>query len=161
MINNLTVNSFGSGRAIIDTGLVTNVDSVYLNYNLITDCVASNKNPFASLVNSTYACKCNECGGSGLKSKIVSIEITSDSIYNGIAANTPLNDIFKLKWYNNTVIPIDSFKHEMNETLARIFSMQLFTTTKPGNNKGHVFKLRILFTDGREVSVSSKRIYWI
>ena len=159
VINNLTVQTRGSGNAIIDTGTVTNVDSVFLNYNFDLNCTAVHKDPFSFLVNSTYACKCNECGLSGLKTKLAGIDITSDSVYNGIAPNTSLNSLFQVYYYNNNPVSLDSLITLMNT--GRVYSTRLFTTTKPGNSQGHKFKLKMVFTDGRELTVFSKTIYWI
>ena len=158
-INSLTVQTRGSGNAIIDTGIVTNVDSLFLNYNFDFRCMASHKNPLSFLVSSTYACKCNECGYSGLKTKLVNLEVTSDSIYNGIAPNTSLNSLFQVHYFGNSFISLDSIITLMNT--SRVYSTRLFTTTKPGNSQGHKFKLKMVFTDGRELSVSSKTIYWM
>ena len=158
-INSLTVQPRGSGNAIIDTGTVTNVDSVFLNYNFDFRCTASHIDPFSFLVSSTYACKCNECGLGGLKIKLTSIEITSDSLYNGIAPNTSLNSFFQVHYYGNSFISIDSIITLMNT--SRVYSTRLFTTTKPGNNQGHKFNLKMVFTDGRELTISSRTIYWM
>lgn len=157
-INNLYVQAQGSGNAVVDTGAVTHVDSILFIYDVIGKCVASKKNPFGFIVNSAYACKCAECGNGGLKLKVASIDITSDSVYNGIPANNSLKSLFKAAFSYNEYITIDSLETWVNSNHA--YSFRLLTTTKPTNNFGHVFKLKMVFTDGHEVSVSTKRIYW-
>jgi hypothetical protein len=157
-INNISASVRGSGQTVIDTGLVTNVDSVFLRYQFDIDCVSSRKNPFSFLVNQTYACKCNECGLSGLKVPISTLEITSDSLYNGIPANNPLNGFFKAVSYDYHLISLDSLKVLLASD--RSYGATFVSTVKPGNNLGHKFKLKMLFTDGRELTASTKTIYW-
>jgi hypothetical protein len=159
-INDFRAGAHGSGLSIIDTGMVTHVDTVYLDYSFYIDCVSGQKNPFTFLVNETMACKCGDCGAEGLKSKILSIDITSDSVYNGIPANTSLNNIFKVYTSFTTTISMDSLKTAVNNNQFKLYSLSAFTTTKPGNNKGHTFTLKIVFADGRQVMSSTRRIYW-
>ncbi|MEO7265590.1 MAG: hypothetical protein ABIW38_11785 [Ferruginibacter sp.] len=159
-INDFRAGAHGSGQSIIDAGMVTNVDTVYLDYSFYVDCVLQQKNPFAFLVNETMACKCNDCGSEGLKSKIISLDITSDSVYNGIPANTSLNNIFKVFTSFTTSIKLDSLKIAVNNNQYKLYSFSAFTSTKPANNKGHVFSLKIIFADGRQVMSSTRRIYW-
>ena len=84
------VSTYGSGRAIIDTGAITMVDTIFFNLGFIQDCSVKAKNPFAFLGNETFALQCpeNECGNNGIKSKISSLNITSDSLYNSQPSNT-------------------------------------------------------------------------
>ncbi|MEO6406436.1 MAG: hypothetical protein ABIO32_13165 [Ferruginibacter sp.] len=151
---------YGSGNAVVDSNMVTQVDTLYLRYSSYINCVAQEQNPFSFLVNKTMACKCADCGRAGLKSKIRSLELTSDSIYNGIPANGSLNSIFKTYYYSNSVITVDSLKNAVNNNGVKLFSLELFTTTKPSNNKGHKLKLKIIFEDGSEVSALTGRLYW-
>ena len=158
-ILNMSVRTHGSGNAIIDTGVGTHVDSVYHTYSMGFNCVASQKNPLSFLVNESLACKCVECGSQGLKSKIISLEISSDSIYNSIPANQSLNSFFYVA-FNNATINLDSLKNLVNDGRNKLYGLQIFTKTKPDNNKGHVFTLKIIFADGRQVMSSTRRIYW-
>jgi hypothetical protein len=155
---------YGSNNAIIDTGALTNVDSINIKYQFFKDCTAHKikQNPFSFLVNESYACKCQGCGREGLKSKIATFNISSDSIYNGIPANTSLNNIFKIKEniYLPSVITIDSLKNVYNKNGNEISDIVIFTKTKPSNTKGHIFKLSISFEDGKILTTSTKLIYW-
>jgi hypothetical protein len=45
----------GSGRAVVDTGAVTTVDSIYLNYGFIRDCAYKKQNNFSFLMNESFA----------------------------------------------------------------------------------------------------------
>ncbi len=154
--------AYGSGKAVIDTGAVTMVDSIYLNYGFIRDCAKTKNNPVSFLMNQSFALKCggNICGNEGIKTKIQSINITSDSLYNSIAANTTLNNLFKVTLGNNFFVSIDSLKNSVNNSNRRLDWEQFVITTKPANNKGHVFKLNLQFFDGTILSASTKRIYW-
>ena len=165
IVGGLTVKTSISGTNFIDPGPSTTVDSIFLHYDLNSKCVASHQNPLSFLVNSSYACKCNECGTEGLKHKVASIEITSDSVYNGIAAGAPLNDLFKVQSYGSSYsyayITLNAFKDEINAVDSRIRNVvRMLITTKPGNNLGHSFKIKIIFDDGSVAMVSSQTLYW-
>jgi hypothetical protein len=167
-IINGSVTAKGSRNAIIDTGAITNVDSVFLNYKFASNCVAKAENPFAFLVNTSYAfkCDCGLCGEMGLKNKILSIDITSDSVYNNIVANGSLKQFFKARQYDYTTasyasFSLDSLKTKVNNNKdGLIYNEELFTTTKPGNTRGHSLKLTLIFADSSKVSILSRRIRW-
>ncbi len=165
-VTKINVITYGSAKAIIDTGAITMVDSVFINYSFVNNCVAKAENPFAFLVNQTYACKCESCGLSGLKNKIDSIDITSDSTYNGIAPNKSLKQFFKVGPTFSTInsgntYGIDSLKTIINSnTNGYVSDKNLFTTTKPGNSFRHAFKLRIVFVGGKKLEVITNRIRW-
>jgi adenine-specific DNA methylase len=167
-ILNANVTASGSGNKIIDTGAVTQVDSVFLKYNFTNNCVARVENPLTFLVNTAYAlkCDCDVCGAMGLKNKISSIDITSDSVYNGIAANTSIKQFFKNRFYDYQTasysnISLDSLKAVINANKeGALYTKEIFTTTKPANSKGHIFKLTIKFEGGKEIAVGTRRIYW-
>jgi hypothetical protein len=95
-ITKVFVSVKGSNNAIVDTGQIANVDSIYINSDFYRDCVAKKAHLLSFLGNEAMAlsCNCEICGVSGLKNKIEAINITSDSIYNNIAANTSLNIFF-------------------------------------------------------------------
>ena len=151
---------YGSNLVVIDTGIVTHADTVYLDYSFDVHCVAIQKNPFAAFVNLSYACKCDECGSMGLKDSIVSLNITSDTTYNGIEPGSSLNAFFKVVYSLSDTISVDSLKTYVNTNRSRMYAERMFTTTKPGNDKGHIFVLHIVFAGGREVFISSKTIFW-
>ncbi len=155
---------FGSNNTIIDTGAVTNVDSVNIKYDFFKECIASNTNHnlFSFLVNESFACSCKGCGDDGIKSKITSLNISSDSVYNGVPANISLNNIFSVKINDNSLnnLTIETFKNQVNIGTVELSSLYVFTKTKPFNTKGHIFKLSISFEDGKILTTSTKRIYW-
>ena len=165
-ITKINVTTNGSAKAIIDTGAITTVDSVFINYSFVNNCIAKVDNPFAFLVNQTYACKCESCGLDGLKNKIDSIDITSDSAYNGIAANKSLKQFFKVapnvsQTSSNNIYGLDSLKTIINSNKDGYASDKtFFTTTKPGNSLRHAFKLRIVFVGGKKLEAITKRIRW-
>lgn len=160
-LTNASVRLLGSGGQIIDTGVAITSDTVYLNYSLMPVCVAMHKNNLSFLINSAYACSCVGCGDKGLKSKLNSIEITSDNIYSGIAANSSLNSLFNVQkdYYLNENYSIDSLVKIFNaEGMRSNFSV--FTTTKPGNAAEHKFKLKMRFADSTTVEAIANPIVW-
>ena len=160
-ITGIGASAYGSGRAVVDTGVVTMVDSIYLNYGFINQCANNNKNKVAFLMNQGFALSCPDdiCGEKGLKNKIQSIKISSDSVYNNVPANTSLNNYFKVNLSNN-FRTIDSFVSIVNANGHQLQFEQFVITTKPLNNKGHVFKLQLQFDDGTILTASTKRIFW-
>lgn len=162
VLKNGTVKPLGSGGQIIDNGLPITVDTVYLNYLIIPDCVAKQKNNFSFLVNAAYACTCIQCGDQGLKSKLNSIEITSDNTFNGISANGSLNSFFKVQkdFYSNTDYSLDSLVNLYNKEGMRSSNFSLFTKTKPGNTAGHKLKLTMRFANSTSVEVTANPIIW-
>ena len=152
----------GSGNTVVDTGVVTTVDSIYLSYDLMGECVAWQNNNFSFLVSQAQAtsCKCNFCGEQGMKNKVAEIVISSDSIYNNIPANQSLNHLFKVETANASTLPFDSVKALINRP-PTYYGFRTFITTKPGNNKGHIFKLKMRFENGEEIFVDSRRITWM
>jgi hypothetical protein len=160
-ITKVFVSLKGSNNAIVDTGQITTVDSLYINNDFYRDCIAKKINKLAFLGNEAIAlsCNCGSCGGNGLKNKIDSITITSDSVYNNVVANTSLNSFFKVKQVN-TYNSFDAYKNQINTTIYALPVGQFVTTTKPNNTKGHVFKVAIKFADGKILTANTKRIYW-
>lgn len=163
-VNRIENKIYGSNNAIIDTGAVTNVDSVIIKYEFYKECTAgnTNNNPFSFLVNQSFACSCEGCGDDGIKSKITTFNISSDSVYNGILANTSLNGIFLVNVNDNSLnnITLETFKNQINDRGADLSTVNIFTKTKPSNTKGHIFKLTISFEDGKILTTSTKRIWW-
>ncbi|RYY68806.1 MAG: hypothetical protein EOO13_11290 [Chitinophagaceae bacterium] len=163
LARSLFVQPYGSGNSVIDTGRVTTVDSLYFNYTFRGECVVKNESPLFFLGNTARAtqCDCIPCGSEGLKNKVVSVVITSDSSYNNIPAHQPLNALFKL--YNDppTAFPFDSIVPTLNRPYGNYYGISLFTTVKPGNSQGHVFTLAIQFADGQTLFVDTRRIFWM
>jgi len=156
------VKPLGSGNKIIDNGLATTVDTVYLNYSFNGKCLAQKIPDFSFLVNSAYACSCASCGADGLKNKLNLFQISSDTVYNGIAANQSLNALFKVKraYYLNEYYSIDSLVKEVNNGYRQFDELSIFTKIKPGNTGGHKFKLTMGFANGSVVSVTTNSIKW-
>jgi hypothetical protein len=161
---NLLLKPSGSKNAIVDNGTPVFVDSLYLDCLFYTDCVANKKNNFSFLVNTANACSCDGCGDDGLKSKITAIEITGDNIYNGIAANSSLNSLFKTynkyNLQNGVNLSIDSVISLININQMRLSDVNLYTKTKPGNALGHQLNLKATFANGSTFSSKTKPIYW-
>lgn len=161
-LSNASVRPIGSNGQIIDTGVAITADTVYLNYSLIPVCVAMQKNNFSFLANTAYACSCIGCGDKGLKSKLSSIEITSDNIFNGIAAYKSLNTFFEVQkdYYLNDNYSIDSLVKIFNAESSMRSYFSIFTTTKPGNAVEHKFKMTMRFADSTTVEVAANPIVW-
>jgi hypothetical protein len=161
---NIMVKPIGSKNTPVDNGAPVNVDSLYLDYLMYTNCVASHQNDFSFWVNTANACSCVSCGEKGLKSKITAVEITSDNAYNGIPANTPLNSYFKTynkyNIYNYSSISIDSMITLLNLDEREMSDLNLYTTTKPANALGHQLNLKIIFANGSTFTSTTKAIYW-
>lgn len=161
---NLTINPSGSQNTIVDNGVTVNMDSLYIDGNFSSNCVAVNQNPFSSFVNMANACKCQGCGDEGLKYALNSIEITSNNIFNGIPAGIPLNNYFKSyeKKYSGygSGLSIDSIKTLINKNIHAVGSIALFTKTKPGNNLNHQLTVKATFANGSSFSSKTKDINW-
>lgn len=160
-VRNVTVKPLGSGGAIIDTGIPVTADTVFLNYFLGVNCVAAAKTDLSFLVNGAYACKCRECGDRGLKYKLLAVNITSDNVFNGVAANAPLNAFFKVKGdYVNPDFPLDSLLPAINTENGFRFYFSVFTKTKSGNTAGHKFKLNMSYANNTAVTAVTNAIVW-
>jgi hypothetical protein len=162
---NLVLKPYGSNMIVVDTGTTVNMDSLYLDALFYTNCVVSHQSNFSFLVNTASACKCPEgCGGNGLKSKITTIDITSDNIYNGRPVSTSLNSIFKTyDKYNpptGIYLSIDSMVTLINLNQRELSSLNFYTTTKPGNTLGHQINFKATFANGSTFSSKTKAIYW-
>jgi hypothetical protein len=160
-VTRATVNAFGSGGILVDNGIPVTADTVFLNYYLTTNCVAEAKTDLSFLVNSVYACSCNGCGNKGLKSKLLSIDITSDNIFNGVAANNSLNSFFKVKsdYTTSPDYSIDSLVTLFNNDGLRA-GYSLFTKTKPGNTFSHKFIMNMVYANSTTVTVVTNPIKW-
>ena len=161
-VTRASVDPRGSGNVLVDNGNPVTADTFFLNYYLTVNCVAKAKTNISSfLVNSAYACSCNGCGERGLKSKLVSIEITSDNTFNGIAANSSLNNLFKVKNLDKNMpdYNIDSLITIFNNNgiTAGFF---LFTKTKPGNTLNHKFKINMVYANNTTLTVATNPIFW-
>ena len=161
-VTNASVKPIGSGGQIIDNGVAITVDTVYLNYSFIPNCVVKAKKNLSFLVNTAYACSCIGCGDKGLKNKLNSIEITSDNVFNGIAANNSLNSFFKVQkdFYSNTEYSIDSLVSNFNKEGNMRGDFSVFTKRKPGNTAGHKLKLTMRFANSTTVEVTANPIIW-
>lgn len=162
---NFVLKPYGSNKMVVDSGTTVSMDSLYLDCFFYTNCVVSNKNNFSFLVNTASACKCDiSCGDKGLKSKLTSIEITSDNIYNGKPANTSLNSIFKTyDKYNppsGIYLSIDSMITLINLNQRELSSLNFYTTTKPGNTLVQKLNVKAVFANGSTFSSVTKPIYW-
>ena len=162
-VTRANVRPTGSGGVLVDNGTPVIADTVFLNYFLMVNCIAEAKTGFSSLlVNGAYACKCNECGGQGLKSKLLSIEITSDNTFSGIAANGSLNSFFKVKSDDLNVpdYSISDLITFFNNNRGIKAGFFVFTKTKPGNNLSHKFKLNMIYANNSVVTVVTNPIVW-
>lgn len=161
----ITSNVYGSNNSVINEGVAVTVDSVFLSFNLFTQCVAVKKSFTEYFINSAYACSCESCGYKGLKNKIYSIVITSDSAFIDIPANNILNDLFLVidrPYYNyRTPISIDSLKTLFNQDYRYSSEILLFTKAKPTTTKGHRFTIRVETVDGKTITTTTKRITWL
>ena len=161
-VRNATVKPLGNGGVLIDNGTPVTADTIFLNYYLSVNCIAEAKTDFSFLVNGAYACKCPECGGQGLKSKLLAIEITSDNIFNGIAAGSTLNSFFKIKadYVSMPNLSIDSLVSNFNTQGGIRTGFSVFTKTKPGNTVAHKLKMNMVFANNTVVSVITNPIAW-
>ena len=161
-VNSIAVQPYGNNNSMIDSGLTT-TDTITLRYQFTVDCLVKHENPIAGFLNETYACRCGGCGEKGLKSKVRTLMITSDSVYNGIPANTSLNNIFKIgSWnyfdmYSNTTL--DTVKTLVNNGYGLV-GLSLFSVVKPIDAKGHRFTLTLITEDNETKAASTKRIFW-
>ena len=161
-VTDITVKSFADDNVVIDSGIVT-TDTITLKYDFVRDCLVYHENPFSAFVNTTLACKCGGCGGKGIKSKIKTLEITSDSVYNGIPANTSLNNIFKVKSWNYFNLydnkTLDTVKTFINDRYG-FELLSLFSIVKPLDAKGHRFTLKLVTEDNVIKTATTKQIFW-
>lgn len=161
-VRNANVKPLGSGGVLIDNGTPVTTDTIFLNYYLNINCIAEAKTDFSFLVNAAYACKCPECGGQGLKSKLLAIEITSDNVFNGIAAGSSLNSLFKIKadYVNMPNFSIDSMVNNFNTQGGIRTGFSVFSKIKPGNTLAHKLKMNMVFANNTIVSVITNSIAW-
>lgn len=156
---------FGSNNTAINEGVAVTLDSVFLSFNLFTECVAIKKAPAEYFISSAYACKCAGCGYKGLKIKIKSIDVISDSVFNGIPANNKLNDLFLVidrpYYYSGGTISFDSLKTLFNQERRYSSEILLFTKDKPASAKSHRFTLKIETVDGKTIATTTKQITWL
>ena len=91
------------------------------------------------------------------------MEVTSDSVYNGIPPNTSLNNIFKVKQWNTydayAGLTLDSVKQLTNKGY-QANGLILFSIKKPTDSHGHKFTLTIQTEDNKITTTTTKRIYW-
>ena len=163
-VENIVVWPYANNNMITDPAVPVSADSISLRYEFSIGCVACQKNPFTELLNSAYACSCGDCGYEGTKSRIRTLEITSDSVYNGIPANSSLNNVFKIKrWYYFTPSEgktPDTVKTYINNRYPISSPITLFSTTKPLDAKSHMFTLTLTTEDGNIRAVTTPRIFW-
>lgn len=162
-VQSASVQPVGSGGVLVDNGNPVTADTVFLNYPLAVNCVAKSNIDLSFLVNSAYACSCNGCGNKGLKSKLLSIELTSDNTFNGIAANNSLNSLFKVKgdymaMPDYSIDSLVSFFNGQNDGIRGYFS--LFTKTKPGNTLNHKFTMKMVYVNSTVVTATTNAIKW-
>ncbi len=162
-LSSVSVQPRGSAGVLVDNGIPVTADTVFLNYYLTVNCVADARTDLSLfLVNAAYACKCNGCGEQGLKSKLVSIEITSDNLFNGIPANSSLNSFFKVKSDDPTKpdYSINDLIILFNQPVGIKAGFFAFTKVKPGNTLEHRFKLNLVYADNTELTVVTNPIVW-
>lgn len=161
-VTGIAVRSYGNNNTVIDSGSTT-TDTITLQYDFTRDCLVYHKNPFAELVNQSYACSCEGCGDHGLKSGIKTLEITSDSVYNGIPPNNSLNSIFKIKSWNYFNIydnkTLDTVRTHINNGYG-FDRISLFSIVKPLDAKGHRFTFKIITEDNETKTATTKQIFW-
>ncbi|RZM19576.1 MAG: hypothetical protein EOO88_37670 [Pedobacter sp.] len=162
-VTSAIVQARGSNYSVIDTGVVTTVDTIYLSYNFLGECVVKNNIDLSFLVNTAQAwsCKCDGCGEKGLKHKVEAISISSDSVYNNIPANQPLNSLFKFYTGPASSLPFDSIMPYLNRPGGPYYGTDIFITQKPVDAKGHIFKLSIRYADGQTLFTDTRRITWM
>ena len=164
-ITSLRVTPYGNQNVPVDEGVPVNVDTMNLSYILFTQCLAYQAPTGISLINSAFACNCADCGYKGLKNKLVSIVITSDSAYSStLPANTSLNNVFKVqkwnyynRWSNAT---LDTVAQKIKEGYYAGSSLILSAVQKPTASKTHRFKLKMEFENGKTTEVVTKPITW-
>lgn len=160
----LTIKPSGSNKTVVDNGTPVTMDSLYIDGSFFVDCVASHKDPFSFLVNIANACSCEGCGYKGLKSKLNSIEITSNNVFNGIPAGMSLNNYFKSykrEYYSNPAgLTIDSLKTLINKESYWSGDIEVYTKTKPANNLNHQFTMTATFANGTVLLSKTKDINW-
>lgn len=159
-----TLKSSGSNKTIVDNGATVFMDSLYLDGDFNVNCVAAHQNHFSFFVNIANACSCEGCGDEGLKYPLSSIEITSNNIFNGVPAGTPLNNYFKSydKKYSSfeAGLSIDSIKTLINKNISSLSYIPLYTKTKPANNLNHQLTMIVSFANGTTFSSKTKDINW-
>ncbi len=159
-----TIKPSGSQNTVVDNGVTVNMDSLYIDGDFNTNCVAASQNRFSFLVNTASACSCEGCGDEGLKYLLNSIEITSNNIFNGVPAGMPLNNYFKSynKRYSSyeADLSIDSIKTLINKNFNSLGNIPLYTKTKPANNLNHQLTMTATFANGTTFSSKTRDINW-
>lgn len=112
------------------------------------------------LMQSAYACSCNEDEFIG-KEHILSLKIVSSNDFDtNHPKNTDLSLYFKaIK--GATIIPIADYiksSNELNYNIMYAFSEGIFLQAAPNMNKKHKFKLILTLSDGRIIEAETSEV---
>ena len=146
------------GRAIpLQNGDTTYADTLRIPTEINIDYIAQN----LSSANSAYAYDPPKSGLEGLKSKISSIVFSSDGSFQGLPANTNLNEFISCNymWTRND-ISIDSIMNVLNSTH---FQRQctFYINAKSHYYLPQKFKMMFEFEDGESIQFETPVIVWL
>lgn len=132
-------------------------DSIQLRINFSPEFVESGFYNSFSLINSTYATKCQAPGYEGLQDQIINFTTTSNSIFNEFEADESLNSIIRVQGE----LTIDEWISDSeNWNYDVINQADLTITEKPLTSQTHEFKIKIEFESGKILESKSEEIQW-
>ncbi|MGV3588036.1 MAG: hypothetical protein ACO1OF_13605 [Adhaeribacter sp.] len=121
--------------------------------------------PAFSLAPSAMATSCPEQYFKNLNDKIKKIEISSDTIFNNIAAGSNINS--KVRFYNpfsqsfagvDELIQIFNTKDGIDAFSSGVHYLHI--VEKPISRQRHKFKITIDYASGKQQVAETPRIYW-
>ncbi len=155
----------GNATAHLSENEVFNGDTLKMALDYIFN-FATNNGPSFNFTPNAYAFQCDDDPiYTGLKDKVKSISITSDTTYNEIKSGDILNNNLLISTTTKgKFIPITTYLERFNTIDGDILfreGPQLFCIIeKPKTRQRHKFKITFTFESGRTQTAETPRIIW-
>lgn len=147
----------------VNSDIIRNTDTLRISFefNYLKEKIGMNTFQF-SLINSAYACSPAQDMYS-LKYKIDSVLITSDTIYDGIAAGNSLNALF-FKSSNNSTVNLNDLITEINQeggiNSYYLFDFSIETNKKSGSMDKHKLFIKLYKSNNEIISGETNPFAW-
>lgn len=145
-------------RAVpLQNGDTTYADTIRIPTQIFIEYIAQNH--LSS--NNAFAYDPPESGLEGLKSKIRTINFTSDGSFQGLPANSNLNEFISCNYHlARNDISIDSFKNVLNSNY-NVPQCTFYVNAKSQYNAPQKFRMMFEFEDGENVYFETPIIVWL